>query len=193
MKHFKNLRRNLVLVAVLFFVGAAAYLNWSYNERWDGTDNAEMVAAEDAAMAEADAEYEEAMAEGETGTASQETGISDYFADARLTRQQSRDEALGLLEIAASADAASQETIDSAMNAIAAMANWSLMESQIENELLAKGFEDCVVYITSDGATIAVPAPVDGLSEASVARVTETVTSASSYDPTQINIIEVRN
>ncbi|MDO4750221.1 MAG: SpoIIIAH-like family protein, partial [Eubacteriales bacterium] len=146
MKHFKNLRRNLVLVAVLFFVGAAAYLNWSYNERWDGTDNAEMVAAEDAAMAEADAEYEEAMAEGESGTASQETVISDYFADARLTRQQSRDEALGLLEIAASADAASQETIDSAMNAIAAMANWSLMESQIENELLAKGFEDCVVY-----------------------------------------------
>ena len=45
----RNLKRNLVIVAVLVFVGAAVYLNWSYNSRWGAADAA-MVAAEDAAM-----------------------------------------------------------------------------------------------------------------------------------------------
>jgi len=192
MKYGKNLKRNLVIMAALLFVGAAAYLNWSYNAQWDGTDNAALVAAEDAAMAAADAEYEAAMLNRQEEPA-QETAVSDYFAEARLTRQQSRDEALGLLETAAASEAASQETIDSAMNAISAMATQSMLESQIENELLAKDFADCVVYITEDNVTVAVPAPVDGLSEAAVARVTETVTSSTSYEPTQINIIEVRS
>ena len=40
----RNLKRNIVIVAVLVFVGAAVYLNWSYNSRW-GTANAAMVAA----------------------------------------------------------------------------------------------------------------------------------------------------
>ena len=46
----RKLKRNLVVVTVLFFVCAAAYLNWSYNNRWGEADTA-MVEAEDAAMA----------------------------------------------------------------------------------------------------------------------------------------------
>ena len=88
--------------------------------------------------------------------------VSDYFAEARLTRQTSRDEALALLETAAAGEGASQETIDGAMDAIAAMATWSMQETQIENLLLAKNFEDCVVYISGDGVTAAVPAPGRG-------------------------------
>ena len=65
------------------------------------------------------------------------TPVSDYFAKARLTRQQSRDQALSLLETAAAAETASQEVIDSAMSQITGMANASLLESKIENELLA--------------------------------------------------------
>ena len=184
-------KRNIVIAAVLLFVSAAAYLNYYYNNLWDSAGT--MAQTEDAAMAAANNAARLAPGVNDAEQTDTTSGrVSDYFATARLTRQQSRDEALSLLETAASAQTASQETIDGAMNAITTMASRSLIESQIENELLAKDFADCVVYITETTATVVVPAPVDGLAEASVARITETVVSASSYDPTQIHIIEVK-
>ncbi len=177
----KNRKRNLTMMAVLVFVCAAVALNWSYNKRW-GTPDAEMVLAEDSAMMKANAD------------ASEKTPVtaSEYFAEARLTRQVSRDEALQLLQTAAAAETASQETIDSAMNAISAMATCSMKEAQIENLLIAKDFSDCVVYIGNDTVTVAVPAPTAGLSEEAVARITDIICSETEYAAAQLNIIEVR-
>ncbi len=171
----KKAKRSIVFAAVLLFVCAAVYLNWSYNNRWGKADSA-MVEAEDAAAL---------AAEGDE--------LSAYFAEARLTRQTSRDEALALLETAASSEAASQETIDSAMEAIAAMATYSMQESQIENLLIAKDFADCVVYMSDGVVTVAVPAPVEGLSEAAVARITDTIMDETDYEMSQIKVIEIKN
>lgn len=177
----KNRKRNITMIAVLLFVCAAVALNWSYNNRW-GKADAKMVAAEDEAMAMANAE-----------TIEMEDAIGNgYFAEARLTRQVSRDEALQLLQTAATAETASQETIDSAINAISAMATCSMQESQIENLLIAKDFADCVVYIGNDAVTVAVPAPTEGLSEESVARITDIICSETEYQASQLNIIEVK-
>ncbi len=183
----KNLKRNIVMAAVLLFVCAAVYLNWTYNKRAGEADPA-MVQAEDLAAAEAESGYTAALAEEELKS---ET-VSGYFAEARLTRQQSRDEALGLLETAAAGAGASQETIDAAMGSIAAMATYSMQESQIENLLLAKDFTDCVVYMSDTGVTVAVPAPAEGLSEASVARITDVITTETAFTAAQIKVIEVR-
>lgn len=183
----KNLKRNLVMAAVLLFVCAAVYLNWTYNKRAGEADPA-MVQAEDLAAEEAERGYTAALAEEEQAA---ET-TSGYFAEARLTRQQSRDEALGLLETAAAGAGASQETIDAAMGSIAAMATWSMQESQIENLLLAKDFTDCVVYMSDTGVTVAVPAPAEGLSEAAVARITDVITAETAFTAAQIKVIEVR-
>ena len=184
----KNLKRNIVMAAVLLFVCAAVYLNWSYNNK-DGEPDSALVSAEDAAMEAAGERYLQTLAEEEQ---SAESG-SAYFATARLTRQQSRDEALGLLETAAAGAGASQETIDAAMESITAMATWSLQEAQIENLLLAKDFDDCVVYMTAEGVTVAVPSPEEGLSTAVVARITDTITAETDYTAGQIRIIEVRD
>ena len=183
----KNLKRNIVLAAVLLFVCAAVYLNWSYNSKTGEADSA-MVEAEDKAMEAANEQYMETLAEEEQSAESS----GAYFAYARLTRQQSRDEALGLLETAAAGEGASQETIDAAMESITTMASWSLQEAQVENLLLAKDFEDCVVYMSAEGVTVAVPAPAEGLSEAAVARITDTITGETDYTAGQLKIIEVR-
>ena len=177
----KNRKRNLTMLAVMMFVCAAVALNWSYNSRW-GKPDAEMVNAEDEAMLAAQTAFEKTIM----------TSGTEYFAEARLTRQVSRDEALELLQTAAASEAASQETIDGAMNAITSMAACSMQEAQIENLLLAKNFEDCVVYIGADKVTVAVPAPVEGLSEEAVARITEVLCSETDYGPTQLSIIEVK-
>ena len=176
----KNKKRNITMIAVLLFVCAAVLLNWSYNNRW-GDPDAEMVSAEDEAMAQANA-----LSGGEESVA------ASYFAEARLTRQVSRDEALQLLQTAATAETASQETIDSAMSAISAMATTSMKEAQIENLLIAKEFSDCVVYIGDGRITVAVPAPEEGLSEDAVARITDIICSETDYEASQLSIIQVK-
>ena len=79
------------------------------------------------------------------------------------------------------------------MRSIEAMATRSLQETQIENLLLAKDFDDCVVYISGDGVTVAVPAPTEGLSAAAVARITDVITGETDYAASQLRIIEVRD
>ena len=78
------------------------------------------------------------------------------------------------------------------MESIAAMATWSMQEAQIENLLIAKDFADCVVYISPDGVTVAVPAPEEGLSEATVARITDVITGETEFQASQLTIIEVK-
>lgn len=174
-------KRSITMVAVVMFVCAAVLLNWSYNNRW-GKPDAELVSAEDEAMSASVAEY----------AGDKMTEVSGYFDEVRLTRQTSRDEALALLQTAASAETASQTTIDSAMDAISAMATCSMKETQIENLLLAKEFADCVVYIGNDTVTVAVPSPAEGLSEEAVARITDVICSETEYSASALNIIEVK-
>ena len=177
----KNRKRNITMAAVLLFVCAAVALNWSYNRRW-GEPDADLVLAEDEGILRATAEFDR----GKTAE------TSGYFEEARLTRQVSRDEALQLLQTAATAETASQETIDSAMNAISTMATSSMRAAQIENLLIAKDFADCVVYIGNDTVTVAVPAPQEGLSEEAVARITDIICSETEYTAAQLSIIEVK-
>ncbi len=181
----RNLKRNIVIAAVLVFVGAAVYLNWSYNSRW-GKADAAMAAAEDAAMTAAEEEYLAASA-----TTDRTAVNSAYFDQARLTRQSSRDEALELLEMACAEETASQDVIDESMRQINTMAAWNLQETLLENELLAKDFADCVVFITDDGVTVTVPAPLEGLTESQVAQITDAVVSNTDFTATALNIIEV--
>ena len=83
--------------------------------------------------------------------------VGAYFAQARLTRQQSRDEAMQLLESACAQADVSQEVVDESMRRINTMAQWSMAESVMETELLARDFKDCVVFAAEDGVTV--PAP----------------------------------
>lgn len=177
MKKGKRTRRNVTLAVVVVCLCAAVYLNHEYNKRCDSNLNATSVSEPTEVNKKNNDELKQQ--------------VSDYFAEARLTRQQSRDEAIRLLESASSSETASKETIDSAVSAISVMANYSMQESQIENLLLAKEFEECVAFISSDGVTIAVPAPEDGLSEEEVAKITDAVIAESDFDATQIKVIPV--
>lgn len=181
----RNMKRNIVVAAVLVFVGAAVYLNWSYNSRW-GTADAAMVAAEDSAMLAADEDYLETAALAQANT-------NAYFDKARLTRQSSRDEALALLEQACADEEVSQEVIDESMRQINSMAAWELQESLLENELLAKNFTDCVAFVSGEGVTVAVPAPLEGLTEVQVAQITEAVLSSTDFGAAELNIVEVKD
>ena len=72
------------------------------------------------------------------------------------------------------------------------MAGYSLDEAEIETLIKAKGFDECVVFLGEDSATVAVPAPEEGLSSSAVSRITDIILSETGLNAEQIKIIEVK-
>ena len=101
--------------------------------------------------------------------------------------------ALQLLELACADEDVSQEVIDESMRQINTMAAWNLQENLLENELMAKNFADCVVFVSDDGVTVAVPAPMEGLTEVQVAQITDAVLSNTDCAASELNIIEIKD
>ena len=67
----------------------------------------------------------------------------------------------------------------------------ALMEAQIESLIIAKGYVDCVAYMSEEGISVAVAAPEGGLKQADVAVITDIIMTQSDYDLTSIHVVEV--
>ena len=89
-------------------------------------------------------------------------------------------------------EGASQETIDTALAEITLVAEYTIMEAELESLILAKGFEECVVFINNGGIDVTVPASGEGLSTADVARITDIVLAETTFEAENLRIIEVR-
>ena len=172
-------KRNAVVGTILVFVCAAIFLNGKYAEKVEQPTKilgqAQQVSGADAAAAET---------AGTEGT--------DYFASARLTRQQARDSALSLLKEASENESVDESTANEAAKSIQTLASYTLSEAQIESLIIAKGFTDCVTYMADDTVSVAVSAPAEGLSTADVALISDVVTSQTDYDLSQVRVIEVK-
>ena len=190
----KAWKKNAVIATVLVLVCAGIYLNWAYaghDETQDLTEtlNADQVLG-DATMviAQSDDALQTAATEGLDETA----GAAEYFAAMRLSRQEARDSAVTTLQetIAyAGDDAAATSASSDALDDLMAV---SLQEAQIESLIIAKGYADCVAYMTDDGINVAVAAPAEGLQDADVALLADVVTGQSDYQLADIHIIEVK-
>lgn len=197
----KKFKRNIIVLSVLVFVCAAVYLNWSYNQ--NETDAA-AVQDQDAAETVISDMQEDAET---SATAADETAedaglyytpeetdatMSEYFANVRLNRTQARDSAVATLGAVSETEGASQETIDTALAEITLVAEYTIMEAELESLILAKGFEECVVFINNGGIDVTVPASGEGLSTADVARITDIVLAETTFEAENLRIIEVR-
>jgi stage III sporulation protein AH len=67
----------------------------------------------------------------------------------------------------------------------------ALREAQIESLIIAKGYAECVVYITEEGISIAVATPEGGLKQEDVAVIADIVLSQSDFGIEDITVVEV--
>ena len=119
--------------------------------------------------------------------------MSDYFASIRLARQESRDSAVELLqETIAYETGTDEEAVSAASAQLENMVSTALKEAEIEGLVIAKGYEDCVTYMSDDAVSVAVAAPEEGLDTEAVAQICDIVTTQSDYTPSQLKIIEVK-
>jgi stage III sporulation protein AH len=106
-----------------------------------------------------------------------------------LSRQEARDSAVELLQEAMaygsdSEVAASDEQLEQIIET-------ALCEAQIESLIIAKGYKDCVAYISESGITVAVAAPEGGIGQQDVAVIADIVITQSGLDMGQIRVVEV--
>ncbi len=188
-------KRNAVIVAIVLFVGAAVYLNWSYNKSQSadeaaGASESQKILGQ-ASMVNGE-EKEDGLLAGENEGAQKDAGVetNGYFSTARLNRQQARDSALELLQQAAEDEKAEQSMIDEANASIQTMAALTLSEAQVENLVTAKGYADCVCFINENSASVVVSRLENGLTEADVARIAEIVKEETGLSMGQVTIIE---
>lgn len=181
-------KKNLVAAAVLVTVCAGIYLNWMYTEEnlaanLTDTLDTEKVMSDDSLVLSGDMA---AIAAGEDPV----TTASDYFAAVRLSRQQARDSAVNLLQ-EAMAYSDSGKAAESAMD-LEDIVQTALSEAQIESLIIAKGYQDCVAYMTSEGISVAVSSPDGGLQSSDVAVIADVVMSQSDYGLKDIRVVEVQ-
>lgn len=193
-------KRNAVVATVLVFVCAAVYLNWRYagniadqaapasqsqQGETGGEEGGGVKVLGDAALVGG----EVVPSEGLTGV-SGEVSAGNYFDTARLSRQQSRDNALSLLREAAGQENVEQTVLEDANRAIQTLAGYTMLEGQIENLVIAKGYADCVAFMGENGVSIVVAAAEDGLQTEDAAKIMDIVLSETDYKADQIKIME---
>lgn len=176
-------KKNLLAASLLVVVCAGIYMNWMYTNAEnvaDLTDKlpADKVMSDDNLMLEVD------------GIKPQEPDtVTDYFAAVRLSRQQARDSAVELLQEAMSyTDGANTET-SAQLEKIIQMA---LSEAQIESLVIAKGYTDCVAYMSEEGISVAVASPEGGIQAEDVALIADIVLSQTEYTMADIRVVEVQ-
>lgn len=182
----KTWKKNMVAAAVLVTVCTGIYVNWLYTEQTTAADltdtiDAEKVMNDDALLLDAQ------VSSLEQDSQMQET--SDYFAAVRLSRQQARDSAVNLLQEAMS-DSDQTKAAESSAG-LEDIVQTALSEAQIESLIIAKGYTDCVAYMSSSGISVAVSAPEGGLQQSDVAVIADIVMAQSDYALDDIRVVEV--
>ena len=180
-------KKNMVAAAILVTVCAGIYVNWVYTEDSMAVSLTDTLDSEKV-MSEEMLDLSEDMAAIAAGE-DLDTTAADYFAAVRLSRQQARDSALNLLQEAMAYSEGTKEAESSAE--LEVIVETALSEAQIESLVIAKGYTDCVAYISDDGISLAVAAPEEGLTQNDVSLLADIIMSQTDYKLSDIHIVGV--
>lgn len=177
-------KRNTVVATMAVLVCAAVALNWKFSGQ-DALKNAEEAGTKILGEATLVSGQEDDGAVDETAVY---TG-SDYFASARLTRQQARDNAITLLQEAAAQEDADQSVANEASESIQVLASYTLKEAQVENLVTAKGYADCVAFMGDGSISVVVSTASGELTGEDVAKITDIAMTETDLPASAIKIM----
>ena len=171
-------KKHLVLASLIVALGVAVYLNFTFtssNMEYEATD----VATSD--------NYGEAEFVDNNANLPKD---DNYFAQAKLNRSKTRDEAVDALETMLSKTDVMETQQGELLSEATAIAEAIKTEGKIENLIIAKGIEDCMAYF--DGESIDVVVKSEGLKQEQVAQITEIVIEETAVLAENISIVEVK-
>ncbi len=172
---FSVKKKHIAVASMMLMLSAAVYINYLY-------------AAGDIDSVETGKNYGDSILVDSSAEESI-TDVSAYFSEARVSRQQSRDEAVATIENLY--DVAKEDSSEVAVLAEKAgeiAANMEL-ETKVESLIKAKGFDECIVYISGEYADVMVH--TDGLLPTEAAVIKEAIIKETSVPVENISIVEV--
>lgn len=159
----------VAIVGMTIFVLIAVAVNWKFSLLSNlfpaGTDVPDSPSVEAGANAEEDS----------------------YFDNARYSRSQSREEAIAMLNEIVNDEAVDEDTRKNAYAQVVAYAKITEGEAALENVLKAKGFEECIVFLTSDTATVVISA--ESLSDHQSAQIFDAVLTQTGFESGSVKIV----
>lgn len=162
---------HIVLGALVLALVAAVYLNWDYMKQND------YVAAGNTTQTPDETE----------GTANYGDA---YFVSARLSRTQSRDEAMDALKYMLEDSAMEEGAAAVLAQQAQALAQTIETEGKIENIIKSKGFSECMVYLDKDKVDVIVQSA--GLTDSEAAQIMDAVMSEVEIEESNVSIIEIK-
>lgn len=176
-------KKNLMAASVLLVVCAGIYVNWMYTSAENVDDltdklDAETVLSQNGVIID-------------TTVDNMDSNVTtDYFAAVRLSRQEARDSAVNLLQEAMSyGDSAQQQQSGEQLEKIVQTA---LCEARIESLVIAKGYVDCVAYMSDTGISVAVASPEGGMDNQDIAVIADIVLTQTDFSMEDIRVVEVQ-
>ena len=200
-------QRKITLAALSVALVVAVYLNWQYSR----TDTGNYIVTEDvnALQQLMDASLEEPVnTDGDMLSvdveqeienygdaqlvATTEKSAQKYFEETRLLRQKSRDEALDVLQKSLKNSKLTDSEKAQATEKLSDIIQDITTETDVENLVKAKGFTDCVAFISDGKISVAVQPSGGGLSKQNVAQIRDIVLSKTAIESKDIVVIEVK-
>lgn len=168
-------RKGIIVTASVIVIGIAVILNFILL----GSDSSDGITPA--------VDLSDISNKGEEADAVQNNS-EDYFATMALSRQQARDEAIGVLQGVVDSKDAVEDMKNGAMEDIRRIAAEIKTEANIESLIISKGFEQCVAVVNGDSASIVVSS--DGLLPNEISQISEIVYEQAGVLPSNLNIIE---
>lgn len=182
-------KRGAVYGVIGLMLCVAVYLNWSYFQTPDELTIADQAEASGSVYGAVTAvDNTDASSDG----SAKKTQKTDYFAQARLSRETARDEALTMLRETISDDSASEDAKKQASEKITQIAGNTVKEERLESQLKSKGYTDAVVYISDETISVIVSSPKGGLNASSTAAISDMVLSETGAQASMLRVSEAK-
>ena len=182
-------KKQIIMTCLTLMLAIAVYINYAAAPSLSRDKNKDSVRSSGDVESYGDTEFVNADADTDAEQTAADPA-ADYFAQARLDKMNSRDEAVQTLQsIIGGGDITEEEMV---MNALDAVQVSKLIESEgtIESLVRAQGFEDCVAYL--DGTTAKVVVKTEGLDKAQAAAIKEIVLGETDVPAENIRIFEAK-
>ena len=174
-----KVRKQALLASLVMILGIAVFVNWYYTGP-DNSKKADKVVSDDSS---------------DINTANLGDAIyvdssdvnNEYFASAKLSRDESYDEAVAVLKQVVSASDVDADSVKTAADSISSMTERKLAQVNIENLVKAKTGSECIAVISDDSAEIIIKK--SALSDDVILQIKEIVLHNTNISAEKITII----
>lgn len=177
-------KKQIILASLTLILGIAIYLNYVFSQ--GAGDLVETGKLENTESNYGDAQF----VSGAVNDEKKDSGGDEYFAQARLDKMKSRDEAVETLQSFFKGGDLTKDELAIMTSDAVNLSTLIESENKIETLIKAQGFEDCLVYLDGTSANIIVR--TEGLEPAQAAQIKDALLGEVSVDSEFITILEVK-